>query len=67
VSAGPIRRERDAWKPPIVSIADNARVCARSEARGYCGRRSAVLSSVWAKVTCPDCKAAFRADGGKVA
>lgn len=67
MSNGPISRERETHKPPKVTIADKDRVCARSEGRGYCGRRSAPLATAWAKVTCPDCKAAYRADGGRVA
>jgi hypothetical protein len=49
-----------------VSIAEKDRVCARQEGRGYCGRRKAPKADSWSKVTCPDCRAAYRADGGRL-
>lgn len=66
MSEGPIKQWRDAHKPARVSIPDNRRKCARSEDRGYCGRKSAPLVGEWSKVTCPDCRAAYRADGGRL-
>lgn len=66
MSAGPIKANRDAWKPPKVSTSDAERVCAVSETagRGYCGRKmtSSKLTSDWAAVVCFDCEAARRAD-----
>lgn len=57
-------------RPWRVSTPDNKRMCMRvtdeTGERGYCGRRSAPLVDTWKKVTCADCKAAFRADGGNV-
>lgn len=61
-SKSPIRQSH---APEKVTIAEKERVCARSEKRGYCGRKSAPLTDSWSKVTCPDCRAAYRADGGK--
>lgn len=66
MSEGPIKQWRDAHRPTVVSVADKHRVCARSEDRGYCGRKSAPLADQWSKVTCPDCRAAYRADGGRL-
>lgn len=66
MSEGPIKRERDAHRPVKVSTPDAHRVCAKSEARGYCGRASKKLVERWAQVTCTDCRAAYRADGGRI-
>ena len=64
MSAGPIRSERDAWKPTTVSTTDAARLCfGATGSRGYCGRTSAKeRTSDWERVTCADCKAARTAD-----
>ena len=64
MSEGPIKREREAYKPPIVSTTNAARVCIRAmgTGRALCGRRSAPLTDEWAKTTCADCVAAARAD-----
>ena len=71
MSEGPIKRERNAHKPVIVSTPSNKRVCARGgidpePGRGYCGRHGVKLADSWSKVTCTDCRAAHRADGGKI-
>lgn len=66
MSNGPIQRERERWKRPPVSTPDAHRVCARSETRSYCGRSGAKLADDWADVTCTDCRAAYRADGGRI-
>ncbi len=65
MSEGPIKREREAWKPLAVSTTNAARVCAPSATvgRGYCGRRSAPVSRASLdEVTCADCIAALVAD-----
>lgn len=66
MSEGPIKRERDAWKPPVVSTTDAARVCksTRQKGRGYCGRKAtgAKVATEWVDVECTDCEAAYRAD-----
>ena len=62
MSAGPIKAQRDAWKPPTVSTSNADRVCAVIEARVYCGRKNKQTSALWDKVTCADCHAAHRAD-----
>jgi hypothetical protein len=62
MSEGPIKREREAHKPPRVSTADSYRKCYRAADRGYCGRRSAPLVTTWEATTCADCRAAARAD-----
>lgn len=66
MSEGPIKRERDAHKPPRVSTADSYRRCMRHDGRGYCGRRSAPLADTWEATTCADCRAAGRADGLRI-
>lgn len=68
MSEGPIKRERDAWKPKEVSTPDAHRVCMVSEPgskRSYCGRSKASrvgLVTDWADVECADCDACRRAD-----
>lgn len=62
MSEGPIKRERDAWKPVEASTPDVQRVCMGVKGRGYCGRRSGRLVGDWAAVSCADCIAARRAD-----
>lgn len=64
MSEGPIKREREAWKPVPASTPDARRVCFKSllERRGYCGRVPQVSFDDWGKVTCADCLAARRAD-----
>jgi hypothetical protein len=66
VSAGPIKRERDAWKPITVSTPDAHRVCmgVKERNRGYCGReaKGSKVTTEWADVVCSDCVAAYRAD-----
>jgi len=69
VSAGPIRREREAFgKRPPVSTTAKDRVCAAGTGlnatlgHGYCGRGSAPTVDDWSDVTCADCHAARRAD-----
>lgn len=66
MSEGPIKRERDAWKPITVSTTDAARVCmaTKERGRGYCGRaaKGSKVTAEWADVECSDCVAAFRAD-----
>jgi len=67
VSEGPIKAERDAWKPARVSTADADRVCLviPPARRTYCGRRSPRATTVsLSQVRCSDCSAALRADGG---
>lgn len=67
MSAGPIKAARDAWAPHQVSTPDAHRVCAKSGDRAYCGRaRKVTLAQSWDKVTCTDCRAAYRADGGRI-
>ncbi len=68
MSAGPIKREREARKVDAISTPDNARVCMVSEPgsrRSYCGRskdsRIGIVTD-WADVECADCEACFRAD-----
>lgn len=63
MSEGPIKRERDAWKPPKVSSTDTERVCYQKLGhKAYCGRQAKVAFDDWSKVTCSDCLAAKRAD-----
>lgn len=66
MSEGPIKRQRDAWKPPVVSSTDADRVCMAHPPvfRPYCGRkkRPAVTSEIQ-EVTCADCLTAMRAEG----
>lgn len=68
MSEGPIKREREAWKPPVVSTTAKDRVCADGKGlnatlgKSYCGRSSAKRVEEWAEVTCADCHAARRAD-----
>lgn len=66
MSEGPISQWWKSHTPERVSIAEKDRVCARSQGRGYCGRRKAPKADAWSKVTCPDCRAAYRADGGRL-
>lgn len=65
MSEGPIKAWRDAWKPPVVSTTDAARVCYKKlgPARASCGRKPKVSYEDVTKVTCADCLAALRADG----
>ena len=68
MSEGPIKQERDGWKPLQVSTPDSHRVCFDRKGRGYCGRTSAKeRTSSWRKVVCWDCIAAALADGVKAA
>lgn len=62
MSEGPIKRGRDAWKPPVVSTTAKDRVCLNVEGRSYCGRKNKNTTAVWAHCTCADCHAARRAD-----
>lgn len=64
MSEGPISRERLATTMPPVSIPDAQRVCARrpGSGTGECGRKRSALADSPAAVTCPECKAAIRAD-----
>lgn len=41
------------------------RVCAESAGRSYCGRRKETRAQRWDRVTCVDCRAMYRADGGR--
>lgn len=68
MSEGPIKWEREAHKPKIISTPDAKRVCADSSGRGYCGRATppAKRANRWDAVTCTDCRAAYRADGGRI-
>jgi hypothetical protein len=66
MSEGPISQWWKSHAPERVTIADSKRVCMGQHGRGYCGRRSAPLTQAWSKVTCPDCRAAYRADGGRL-
>lgn len=59
-------QERASHKPVIVSTPDAHRVCADRSGRGYCGRHTAKRVASWDLVTCSDCRAAYRADGGRV-
>ena len=66
MSAGPIKREREAHRPAIVSTTDVARICMRNPDTNaaYCGRKARKpLVSEWALAVCADCAAAARADG----
>lgn len=69
MSAGPIKAEREARTLPPLSIPNNQRVCrATEQTRGgsSCGRGAGSrvgTATEWAKVTCPECVAAGRADG----
>lgn len=63
---GPIRAERDAWKPPRVSTTDVDRVCfiIPPARRAYCGRRTPKATTPnLTDINCADCEAALRADG----
>lgn len=63
-----MQRERDAWKPPIVSSKDAERVCIvlPPKFHPYCGRRKrANVTLEISKATCADCLTAMRADGIK--
>lgn len=62
---GSIQRQMDAFKPKIFSVADAVRVCAERDGHAYCGRGNGRRSTVWAEVTCNDCRAAHNADGGE--
>lgn len=67
MSEGPIKKERDSWKPLQVSTPDNRRVCFNVKGRGYCGRTSAKSrTDDWSKVECWDCVAAALADKTKL-
>lgn len=65
MSAGPIQRERDAWKPPVVSTDEGKRICLQitvdGRARGYCGRRSSPTTTTPTRMNCADCTAAVSA------
>lgn len=63
MSEGPIKRARDAWKPPAVSMSNAERICAPNidRNRAYCGR-SNKRTAEWEHVNCADCLAAARAD-----
>lgn len=64
MSEGPIKAERDAWKPPRVSTTDTDRVCFIEplSPRTYCGRRPKRTTDLITHTTCADCRAALRAD-----
>lgn len=64
MSEGPIKSERDAWKPQAVSTRDSARICYKKihQPRAYCGRKPREAVDSWREVTCSDCFAASRAD-----
>ena len=64
MSEGPIKAERDAWKPPRVSTTNRERVCLQhlGASLAYCGRRLYASTTNLAGVTCADCLAAWRAD-----
>lgn len=67
MSAGPIKAQRDAWTPLVVSTPDASRVCKSMPAgRGYCGRPGKATTASWDDVTCADCFAAARADGMEI-
>jgi hypothetical protein len=58
--------------PQPSKIADGDRRCMvvlGKSGRGYCGRarKPENLVTIWRRVSCPDCRAAYRADGGKLA
>jgi hypothetical protein len=69
MSEGPIKRERDAWKPPVVSTG-TARTTIHAYGgpmRAYCGRKGGVTGAIigtFEQVTCSDCLAAQEADRG---
>lgn len=67
MSEGPIKRERDAWKPPVVSSGTRALTAhARSSVpfRAYCGRKAGpnVVIGPPESADCSDCRAAIAAD-----
>jgi hypothetical protein len=65
MSEGPIKEEREAWRPPVVSTSSSSRVCARATGgRALCGRRKVSMVSRISDATCADCLAAARADAG---
>lgn len=66
MSEGPIKQWWDSHKPPRVSTPDAHRVCFKKllAQKAYCGRVPKVADDDWAEVTCADCQAAYRADGG---
>lgn len=74
MSDGPIKRERASHLPVKVSTPDAYRVCARGgrdpePGRAYCGRRHKkpdLFAAAWRRVTCTDCRAAYRSDGGRI-
>lgn len=68
MSNGPISHWWASWAPKQVSTADAHRVCARAETRAYCGRelKKGKVAEGWDAVSCTDCRAAYRADGGRI-
>lgn len=65
MSAGPIKAWRESHLPERVSeVKASERVCARRPGtwRAECGRKKAVFAEQGMEVTCPECKAAVRAD-----
>lgn len=68
MSEGPIKSWRDSWKPPEVSTKNNVRVCLVMvvERKTACGRKPVRGHQTANRddVTCSECTAAMRADGG---
>lgn len=63
MSGGPIKAERDAWKPRQSTRATVHTVHMRGEGdRTYCGRRAIITTPSWESTECEDCHAARRAD-----
>lgn len=64
MAGGPIQRERDAWKPPVVTTNPAESVHAAGErGRAYCGhRKPGAVSTKPDEWTCSACLAAVRAD-----
>lgn len=57
-------------QPSKIAGADRRCMVAIGRAgRGYCGRlrKPEQLRDEWRLVSCPDCRSAYRADGGKLA
>lgn len=64
MSDGPIKREREAWKPPkSIPIADRLHARSDNPKRAYCGTSDRPeYAPNPTTVTCPNCQAAIRAD-----
>ena len=66
MSEGPISQWRQGTRPaPMSDVPKSEQLHAPTAEKGraYCGRRGVKFASKWSEVSCPDCGAAYRADG----